>query len=89
MLTNTISERGPEDPPALLRCNHARDTLERSFRRALMRAKERGEVSPDLDVEATATLLAIQNYGLNVMAKTGATTHQLHAAVEALLAGLK
>jgi TetR/AcrR family transcriptional regulator, transcriptional repressor for nem operon len=89
LLTRTISEVGAEDPAALLRCNHARDMLERSFRHALIGAKERGEVSADLDVEATATLLGIQNYGLNVMAKTGATAEQLHAAVEALLAGLK
>jgi TetR/AcrR family transcriptional regulator, transcriptional repressor for nem operon len=89
LLTKTISELGAEDPAALLRCNHARDVLERSFRHALIGAKERGEVSADLDVEATATLLGIQNYGLNVMATTGATGEQLHAAVEALLAGLK
>jgi TetR/AcrR family transcriptional repressor of nem operon len=89
LLTRTISERGGEDSAALLRCNHARDVLERSFRHALVGAKERGEVAADLDVEATATLLGIQNYGLNVMAKTGATAEQLHAAVEALLAGLK
>jgi TetR/AcrR family transcriptional regulator, transcriptional repressor for nem operon len=89
LLTKTISELGTEDPAALLRCNHGRDSLERSFRQALIRAKERGEVSADLDVDATATLLGIQNYGLNVMATTGATADQLHAAVEALLSGLK
>jgi TetR/AcrR family transcriptional repressor of nem operon len=89
LLTQTITERGAEDPAALLRCNHVRDTLERSFRHALMGAKARGEVAADLDVEATATLLGIQNYGLNVMAMTGATADQLHSAVEALLAGLK
>jgi TetR/AcrR family transcriptional repressor of nem operon len=89
LLTRTISERGSEDAAALRRCNHARDALERSFRHALIGAKRRGEVAPDLDVEATATLLGIQNYGLNVIAKTGATAEQLHAAVEALLAGLK
>jgi TetR/AcrR family transcriptional regulator, transcriptional repressor for nem operon len=88
LLTKTITELGSEDPAALLRCNNGRDSLERSFRQALIRAKARGEVSPDLDVEATATLLGIQNYGLNVMATTGATADQLNAAVEALLAGL-
>jgi TetR/AcrR family transcriptional regulator, transcriptional repressor for nem operon len=89
MVTNTISELGAQDPEARLRCNHARDTLERGFRRALTQAQAHGEVSRDLDVEGTATLLVVQNYGLTIMAKTGATAEQLHAAVEALLAGLR
>jgi TetR/AcrR family transcriptional regulator, transcriptional repressor for nem operon len=89
MMSNTISERASHDPDALLRCNHARDTLERAFRRALTQAKQKGELPRRLDIEATATLLVIQNYGLTVMAKTGATAAQLRAAVEALLAGLK
>jgi TetR/AcrR family transcriptional repressor of nem operon len=89
LLTNTISERGSEDADALVRCNHAREDLERAFRRALSQAKKRGELARGLDVEATATLLVIQNYGLTVLAKAGASAAQLYAAVEALLAGLK
>jgi len=88
LVANTILERGSQDPDALLRCNHARAELERVLRRALAQAKSRGEVAQDLDVEATATLLVIQNYGLNVLAKTGATAEELHAAVEVLFAGL-
>jgi TetR/AcrR family transcriptional regulator, transcriptional repressor for nem operon len=88
LLTNTISERGSDDPDALLRCNVARDALERAFRRALTQAKARGELPKTLDVEATATLLVLQNYGLTVLAKTGKTAAELHAAVEVLLAGL-
>ena len=88
-LTNTISERGLEDSDALLRCNQSRDQLERAFRRTLAQAKAKGELPKSIDVEATATLLAIQNYGLTVMAKAGATKQQLLAAVEALFAGLK
>jgi TetR/AcrR family transcriptional repressor of nem operon len=89
MLTNAISEIGAEDADVQLRCNRARDVLERTFRRALTRAKARGELPQDLDIEATATLLVIQNYGLTILAKTGASSVDLHAAVEALLAGLE
>ena len=89
LVANTISERGAEDPDALLRCNYARDTVERAFRRALTQAKKRGELPRSLDVEAAAMLLVIQNYGLSVLAKAGATAAQLRAAVEALFAGLK
>ena len=89
LVTNTISERGSQDPDVLLRCNHARDVLERTFRRALAQAKVRGELPDGLDVEGTATLLVVQTYGLNILAKTGATAAELHAAVEALLGALK
>jgi TetR/AcrR family transcriptional regulator, transcriptional repressor for nem operon len=88
-LTNTISERAGEDPEALVRCDQARQALERLFRRALTQGQKRGELPKRLDVDSTATLLSIQNYGLNVMAKTGATRPELNAAVEALFAGLK
>jgi TetR/AcrR family transcriptional regulator, transcriptional repressor for nem operon len=89
MIVNTIAELGPQDPDALLHCTHAREVLERSFRRALTGAKARGEVSRNLDVEATATLLTAQNYGLVPMAKTGATAGELNAAVEALLSRIQ
>ncbi len=88
LMTNTISERGSQDAGVLLHCNQGRDVLERAFRRALGQAKDRGELASGLDVEAAATLLVVQNYGLTVMAKTGATAEELHAAVEALVAGL-
>src|SRR5262245_59135166 len=88
LLTNTICEIGAEDAEIQLRTDRARDVLARAFRRALTRAKARGEVPEDLDVEATATLLLVQQYGLNILAKTGAASSDLHAAVEVLLAGL-
>ena len=70
------------------RCNRSREQLERGFRLALTRARDRGELPPHVQVDATATLLVIQNYGLNALAKTGATAEELEAAMEALLAGL-
>jgi TetR/AcrR family transcriptional regulator, transcriptional repressor for nem operon len=89
LVANTISELGSDDGDALVRCNHSREDMERAFRNALTRAKARRELPKTLDVEATAMLLVIQNYGLTLMAKAGATATQLHAAVEALFAGLK
>jgi TetR/AcrR family transcriptional regulator, transcriptional repressor for nem operon len=89
LVANTILERGSQDADALLRCTHARAELERAFRHALAQAKIRGELAESLDVEAAATLLAVQTYGLNVLAKAGASAGDLHAAVEVLLAGLR
>lgn len=88
LVANTILERGSHDPDTLVRCNSSRAELERAFRRALAHAKAQGHVAANLDVEATATLLVLQNYGLTVMSKTGANAAELHAAVEVLLAGL-
>ena len=89
LLASTIVERGSEDADALLHCNQARAALERGFRRALAQAKAQKELPDALDVEAAATLLVVQNYGLSVLAKTGASAGELHAAVEVLLAGLR
>jgi TetR/AcrR family transcriptional regulator, transcriptional repressor for nem operon len=89
LVANTILERGSQEADALLGCNQARAGLERAFRRALTQAKGRGELPESLDVEAAATLLVVQNYGLNVLAKTGASAGELHAAVDVLLVGLR
>ena len=89
LVANTIAERGSDDAASLLRCNLSREQLERSFRRALGQARDRGELPPHIDVDATATLLVIQNYGLNALIKTGAAAAELEAAMEALLAGLQ
>jgi TetR/AcrR family transcriptional repressor of nem operon len=88
LVINTILERGSQDADAAMCCNHARDGLERAFRRALANAKAGGDLSNGADIEATATLLVIQHYGLNVLAKTGVTAEELRAAVEVMLAGL-
>jgi TetR/AcrR family transcriptional repressor of nem operon len=88
LVANTILERGSHDAEALLRCNQARTGLERAFRRVLAQAKSRGELADSIDVEGAATLLVSQNYGLCVLANTGATARELHAAVEVLLAVL-
>ena len=61
----------------------------RGIGRALAQARDRGDLSPAVDVDATATLLVVHNYGLNALAKTGATAGELEAALEALLAGLR
>ena len=88
LVANTITERASDDPASLLRCNQSREQLERGFRRALGQARERGELAPHVDVDAAAMLLVIQNYGLNALAKTGASAEELAAAMDALLAGL-
>ncbi len=88
MVANTILERGSQDADALLRCNQSREALERAFRRALAQAKAEGDVRRDLDIDASATMLVTLNYGLTVLAKTGARAREMQATVDVLLAGL-
>jgi TetR/AcrR family transcriptional repressor of nem operon len=88
LIANTILERGSHDAETLVHCNHARTEMERALRRALGQAKTRGELAPGVDIEATATLLVSQTYGLSVLAKGGASAGELQAAVEVLLASL-
>jgi TetR/AcrR family transcriptional repressor of nem operon len=88
MVANTILELGNQDADALVQCNHSRDVLERAFRRALTHARTDGDVRQDLDVDAAATMLVTLNYGLTVLAKTGARARELQASVDVGLAGL-
>jgi TetR/AcrR family transcriptional repressor of nem operon len=88
MVANTILERGPQDADALLQCNHSRDVLERAFRRALAQARTDGDVKRALDVDAAATMLVTLNYGLTVLAKTGARAREMQATVDVVLSGL-
>lgn len=89
LVANTILERGSQDPDALLSCNAARDNLGRALRRALVQAKKQGELSARTDIDAMVTLLVTQSYGLAVLAKTGASAAEMHAAVEVLLTRLR
>jgi TetR/AcrR family transcriptional repressor of nem operon len=89
LVANTILERGCQDTEALSSCNQARAGLERAFRQALAEAKRRGEIAKGVEVEAGAMLLVIQSYGLNVLARAGASAEELRRAVDVLLAKLK
>jgi TetR/AcrR family transcriptional repressor of nem operon len=89
LVANTIVERGAQDAEALLSCNIARAALERALRRALTQARQEGEIAAECDLESLVTLLVAQSYGLAVLAKTGVAAEEMHAAVEALLAGVR
>ncbi len=89
LIATTLLERASDDPEALMRCSRACRELERSLRRALTQAKADGELPEALDVEAAGTLLVVHNYGLNVLAKSGATAEELWTTVELLLDRLR
>ena len=88
MMVDAITERGRVDRDVNLRCDRARRRTHGALMHALARAKARGEVPDDLDLDATATMLLTQVYGLAVLGKAGVPATELHASVEAALRNL-
>lgn len=76
------------DPQAEAYASRNLDHLTRSFANALRGAASRGEIAPTTDIEGTALLLASHVFGLNVMARSGASIKTLERAAEAALATL-
>jgi len=87
-LTRSLVDHGESDPDVTGRCDANTGRLQAGMERALRIAVERGEVRPDLPVEATARLLVTQVYGLGVLARGAATQEELGGTVDALLARL-
>jgi TetR/AcrR family transcriptional repressor of nem operon len=81
---------GPEsidrDVQRVLTLFHER--LVRAMRAALGIAGTRGQVAADLDLNATADLLALVAYGVNVRSRAGSGTSQLRGTISALLSTL-
>jgi TetR/AcrR family transcriptional repressor of nem operon len=88
LVANSILEIGQADAEISARCLRNQTAVTDGLRYALSRAAERGELPRDFSVEAGATLLMAQVYGLALLAKGGATRQDLIAAVTALVSRL-
>jgi TetR/AcrR family transcriptional repressor of nem operon len=82
---NSIVER-PDDAPTAARCTRGRECLTAAIRAALSRAQAKGEIAAERDVEGLVGLVVAHVYGLAVLARSGATERELHAASGALMA---
>jgi TetR/AcrR family transcriptional regulator, transcriptional repressor for nem operon len=89
LIVNTIMENATADPDVGATCRMTYQSLIRGFRAALQRAVDRGEIPPKTDVAATATMLAAQEYGMSVLAKTGVSPAELTRTVNAFVERLK
>ena len=69
-------------------CSSSDRALRSAFRRALENAVARGEVRPDLPLDATVLMLTAQSYGLSALTTRGASREELSSAAGAALAGL-
>lgn len=86
-VVNSVVER-PQDTATVARCASAREQLLSLVRATLVRARARGELPAERDVEGLAQLILSHVYGLAVLARAGASVSELRAASEALLAAV-
>lgn len=89
MISHTAMELAPHDA-------EIRDVLQRFIKRmskaftiGLQSAKERGEVSADLDTNASGDFLTGALFGLAILARSGFSRARLENFVNTTLAGLK
>lgn len=84
-LIKCLMDQGTRDSEVASRCQSNDERLFKMFRKALEEAHQDRVLPDSLDLDATATLLATQVYGLNVMARSGASKETLQRSVSALL----
>jgi TetR/AcrR family transcriptional repressor of nem operon len=88
LMTNSAVERAPQDAPSARRIRDHLERVERAFRGALARARERGEIRRDTDVDDLARYLTGSAQGLGVMARAGSPMASLEGVVRGVLATL-
>lgn len=84
-LIKCLMDHGIGDADVASRCQSNENRLLQVFKKALEEAKEDSMLADSLDLDATAILLSTQVYGLNVMARSGASKETLQNSVSALL----
>jgi TetR/AcrR family transcriptional repressor of nem operon len=89
MLVNATIETGPEDAAVTTRTCDNQLNLTRAFRNALAGAVAKGQLDRKADTNALALALVSHSFGLNIMARNGATAATLGKVVESALQGLK
>lgn len=69
MVVKTLLEAGTVDPDLERRADRLLSAMERQFERALIRARERGEIGDDVDPARLARFLQMQIMGLRTFAQ--------------------
>ena len=69
LMTNSAVELSPHDPDTASRIAANLQRIESAFKKALVRAKEQGEISSKHDINALASFLTCNLQGLRVISK--------------------
>lgn len=88
LMTNSAIERAPPDPDAAGRVRASLEKMEGAFHRALVRARDAGELDPGRDLRALARFLTSSAQGLSVMARARPQRGILEDIVRTTLAAL-
>ena len=88
-LTRSLVDHGTLDPDVAQKCQNNEKRLHSAFSEALVKARELGEISNSLDLEAAAQQLCLLVYGLSVMARSGTARDSLLSSAHFLLERLK
>jgi TetR/AcrR family transcriptional repressor of nem operon len=88
LMTNSAIERAPRDAVSAGRIRAHLERLEGAFRGALGRARERGEIRSDTQVDDLARYLSGSAQGLGVMARAGSSMESLEGVVRGVLGTL-
>lgn len=87
-VVNTTTEFLPRDPSIQVFLNDNKEMLENIFVQILQNGVRQGEISPDKNVQAIATMFFMLNSGLNVVAKIHQDREALMASITVALAVL-
>ena len=85
LLINAAIEGDCEHPKVAGRCTDNQQNLTRAFRHALEGAVAKGQLDRKTDTNALALALVSQSFGLNVMARNGATPATLGKVAESAM----
>lgn len=88
LVTNTAVELCPHDPDTAKRVANNLHRIERAFYTALSRAKEKGEISPEKNLQALARYLTCNLQGLRVISKVNPDRQNLKEIVQIVLSAL-
>ena len=70
LMTNSGSELGPEDPEVRRKVRKHQARIKLTFKKALVRAKEKGELSPNADPDILATNLMMCTQSIAMISRT-------------------
>ena len=86
LMVNTTSELGFRDPELAKLLKRQMANMHKGFEKALTRARDDGEVSADMDIQATASLLVNAAQGISVSGKVDKQqTGQVVKAIKTML----
>ena len=82
LVTNAISEFGPEDERISPTLEEIENTLQDAFEKVLINAKEAGEITDKVDIPKTARTLAVMRNGIMLAGKTGYNKQAAYDTIE-------